>query len=95
VFSIQCAFDEIICANRKLFLMPWAYMLGMEAMLERIASSNTNFFTLNTDQAKEQYNSYQVDFNNELKNAIDGIDLDMNDACIECNQSLKVIDSKF
>lgn len=95
IFSVKCKYDNIVCNNLDLFTTPYSYLCASELMLERIASTRWNFITATQKQAEELKAHYDVEFENALKLACDGIDLDMDDVCLDCGESLQVKESPF
>ena len=95
IFSVKCKYDSIICNNIDLFSIPYSNVCASELMLERIASTRWNFITTTQKQAEELKAHYDLEFENSVKLACNGIDLDMNDICLECNEGLQVKESPF
>lgn len=96
IFSIQCQFEPIICNNLNVFASAWLYLLGSELMDERIYTSRLNEYTLfDKVKAKElkkifeaKYKGGVVDditYYGELNTTLNSINLNLNDACLECN----------
>lgn len=95
IFSVKCKYDSIICDNIDLFATPYSYLCASELMLERIASSRWNMFTVTQKQAEELKAHYDVEFEKSIELACNGIDLDMNDICLSCNEGLQVKEAPF
>lgn len=104
VFSVKCAYDNIICNNKELFIAPWMYLLGSELMSERLYTSRLNEYTsIKRDDAtrlkqmfEAQYRGGVVDeinYPGELNQAIYSIELSDKDACIECDAKIRFIES--
>lgn len=92
IFSVQCNYYALICNNRDHFAYSFWYLLGNELMVERLSSSRRNFFTMiQTETAKELKESFFLNYKSTLKTAMNGVDLDLNDCCIECNQAVQVV----
>jgi len=96
IFSIQCQFEPVVCNNLNVFANAWLYLLGSELMDERIYTSRLNEYTLfDKIKAKElkkifeaKYKGGVVDeitYYGELNTTINSINLNLNDACLECN----------
>ena len=85
-FSVQCKFDNLVCANREHFTSAWLSLLCHSIMFFRYTTSRMNeFTTIMKDDAKELMEYFHVEFEKELESAVVGIRLDTNDGCIECN----------
>lgn len=92
VFSVLCTFDSLICDNKKTFVDAWLYQLGEELLIEGLFTDRWNWWTLDKDKAvgMREYYKDQTDININL--AIDGINLDLNDSCLECNQQIRIME---
>lgn len=93
VFSVVCKYDKLICNNRAHFTDALWYLMGAEMMIERLYSPRKNYWTINDEDAKELVALYQTEFEKEMEVAIDGIDLDMSDCCLECEKIVGYADS--
>ncbi len=94
VFSVLCSFDALICNNLSTFEMPLAYMECSEFCFERQFTSRLNeFTTFGAAKAKELREEYELRWKDELETAIDGINLDLKDHCLECNEPLRYADA--
>ena len=91
IFSVQCRYDNIVCDNKNIFAGAWWYLLGNEIQIERLHSTRINQWTMDRKEAEELRDWYQVRFEEELTTAITGCDIDLNDACVECNSTIKAI----
>lgn len=84
--SIQCKYDAIVCNNKAVFATALWYMLGAELMTERIYSDRLNrYTTVDRKKAIELRDEFTQAWQNELMTALDGIQIDVNDCCIECD----------
>ncbi len=95
IFSVKCKYDNIICNNLDLFAIPYSNFCASELMLERMASSRWNMFTVTQKQAEELKAHYDLEAESSMKLACNGIDLDMSDICLECNEGLQLKESPF
>ena len=83
--SSICKFDPVVCNNQEVFANAFWYLMGAELMSERIHSSRLNrYVTLGKDGAKELREEFEMQFQAELKAAVEGICLDDSDCCLEC-----------
>jgi len=102
--SSKCSYHGLICNNKETFTQPLLYLLGSELMTERINSSRINrWTTIDLKQAKElrkefeaRYQGGEIDpdtalsfhLHGELDKALDGINLDGHDCCLQCNEDV-------
>jgi hypothetical protein len=95
VFSVLCSFDSLICNNLSTFETPLWYLLGAEFCFERRFTSRLNKFTLfNKEKAKELETEYEERFMSELETVVEGIDLDLRDSCLVCNEIIRQADAR-
>lgn len=90
-FSAICSFDNLICESLILFTTAYWYLLGVEVINEALYTNRVNRNTT-TDRQKYQelQDYYNVQFETEIANAVDGIYLDNTDnCCFECLQIFK------
>ncbi len=91
VASQGCSYDAIVCQNKELFTRALLYALGMETMLETLASTRmSKYTTTGKDRAEKNLSDYIVDYDKSLANALDGITLDLNDSCLDCNATYRI-----
>ncbi|MGR3220322.1 MAG: hypothetical protein ACUZ8H_10985, partial [Candidatus Anammoxibacter sp.] len=106
VWSVICSFDSLVCNNKEPFTTSLWYLLGIELMNERLYSSRLNEFTaFDRNKAKELRNMYEVKYRGgtideishegELLMAIEGINLNMADYCLQCNDPVRYEYSKI
>jgi len=95
IYGVRCKYDSFVCNNLELFTMAWAYLLGSELMMERLASDTINKWTVDRKQAEELKAYYDQKFEEELMAAVSGVNLDEKDCCIECDPILAVRESNF
>lgn len=94
VFSVACRFDSFVCSNRDVFSYPLWNLMGAELMYSMRYSEEINRF--NTSDAKEAevlMNDYNSEFEKSLKLACDGIDLEVSDHCLSCNEKVRFVES--
>lgn len=90
IFSIVCKYDGFVCANKQSFITPLWYMHGVELMVECLFNaSRLNKFTLDKKKVSEARDYFQLQFEQSLSNVVGGIDLNMHDLCLECNEQLQ------
>jgi hypothetical protein len=94
IVSVKCTYDALVCANKSLFGTALWYLLGAEAMAERIYSDRINrYTTIQSDDARELRSEWEHRFVDELQAAMNGISLSLNDCCLNCNQQVTVVDN--
>lgn len=94
VFSIGCSYNPVVCQNKSQFLLPWAYLLGAEAMFESRNSSRFSKFTLGlgAEKASKLLMEYEDRYTLELNTVIAGISLQEIDCCLECNAPYQYVE---
>lgn len=90
VFSLQCNYETLICDNRNIFTNALWYLLGMEVMTELMGSDRLNQWTLDKARAQKLHDYYLAEYQSHMTNAVSGITLDVNDLCLECNETYRV-----
>jgi hypothetical protein len=96
LFSIKCSYDSLICNNLDTFETALWYLEGAEFCFERQFTSRLNeYTTFGKDKAIELRKEYEERFVNELSTAIDGINLNLQDHCLECNEQFQYVDAKL
>jgi hypothetical protein len=96
LFSVLCSFDALICNNLQVFETPLWYLEAAEFCFERQFTSRLNEYTaFDKSKAKELREEYEKRFIDELETVIDGINLDLKDSCLECNEQFIYADAKL
>lgn len=96
IFSIQCSYDSLVCNNLDTFETALWYLEAAEFCFERRFTSRLNEFTaFDKNKAKELQEEYEKRYKNELSIAIDGINLDLKDLCLECNEPFQYTDARL
>lgn len=93
--SLLCSFDNVVCKNLKVFEAGYWYALGEELMVERLSSPRFNITTIDAKEAEDLRGYFSNKFSEELRLAVDSIDLDQSDCCIECNAPLMYAESSM
>jgi hypothetical protein len=104
IWSVHCSYDSVICNNKEHFAQALLYCLGSELMTERIYSSRINrWTTVDKNKAIELRKFFEarykggvydeVEYPGELRQAVEGIQLNKNDTCLQCNQKIIFADS--
>lgn len=89
VLSPQCDWANLVCVLKPIFANALWYALGEELMAERIYSPRLNkYTTIGKEEAKERRDEFKARYHEELQLAIDSINLDTSDCCIECNETV-------
>lgn len=94
-FSLLCSFENVVCKNLKTFELAYWYKLGEEIMVERLASPRLNLTTIDAKEAQDLRDYFAGKFETELKLVTDGINLDLNDDCLECNAPVTYQNSRM
>lgn len=96
IFSINCTYDALVCNNKNLFKDALWYMLGVETMAEKIFSSRINrFTTTDRDKAKELMVYFDNRYIESIDSAVKSVNIDLSDACVECNQVVTIKETRM
>ena len=96
VFGVRCSYDNLVCDNKDVFKVALWYLLGHELMNERIYTPRLNrFTTIDLDKAKALRDEFKNEYEKELMNAIQGIKLNTNDCCLECDAQITYKESRM
>ncbi len=85
VYSLQCKFDALVCNNLDLFGDAYAQIFASAYCLYALHTKRYNEHTLNKDEINDLKAYYDLEGQKKLQEAIDGIDLDEDDCCLECD----------
>lgn len=67
-------YENIICSNKKLFASAWMFLLGNQACIELLYSSQSNqHTTVDREKYQELKDHYQVEYEKQLKTMIDSL----------------------
>jgi hypothetical protein len=83
--NTRCDIEGLICQMKDVFTYAYWYLLGSEMMMERITSDRINKYTIDRKQAEELKAHYDSEYEKAIGQAVDGISLNLNDSCIECD----------
>ena len=84
--ALGCSFEALMCVNRTLFSTSVWYLMGAETMVERIFSDRINkWTTIDKKKAQDLYDYYLGEYEKEVAQVVDGIDLIDYGCCIECD----------
>lgn len=90
IVGVHCRYDAIVCNSKAVFANALWYLLGAEMMTERIYSDRLNrYTTVDRNRAIEMRNEFREQYIIELEKAVDGINLNHFDCCLECAAQLK------
>lgn len=93
--GLRCSVENLICNNKDVFQYAYWYLLGSELMMERMVSERINKWTIDKAQAEELKAHYDVTYEKAIKQAVEGINLNTNDACIECDPPIAVREARL
>lgn len=62
-------------------------------MTERLFSDRWNWWTLDREQAEKMKLHFNEQTDENINIAVDGIDLDLNDDCLECGDQVTINES--
>lgn len=91
IFSSQCTYDSLVCNNKNIFSTAFWYLLGAELMSEVIYTSRLNqYTTIGAQKAKELRLEFEERFKEELTSAVEGVNVNTYDCCLECNEQILI-----
>lgn len=95
-YAIQCSFETILCNNKHLFKTALFNCLAYELMRERVYTERINkFTTVDREIAKnEMMPDFYEQYQKELIQAVDGIDLNSGDCCLICDAVVQYRETK-
>jgi len=89
VFNIICSIEKFICQNINIFKVALWWRVGVELMVERIASDRFNrWTTLTSDRAKELMELYQGEYDSHLKMSVNNLKMTEDNVCFECKSAV-------
>jgi hypothetical protein len=89
--SVTCAYDSILCANKKIFTTVLWYLLGVELLTERIYSDRLNrYTTIDLKRATDLRKELEEKFMEEMQATFDGIELTTWDGCLTCSAQVRL-----
>lgn len=94
VYSVVCQYDSLVCNNLSTFYLPLLYCLGSEMQVETKFSPRIRG-KMSGEKIDELKSFYDVQFEQSLAQAVDGIDLDTADLCLKCNETYRVIETRM
>lgn len=94
IFSSVCTWEALLCQNKNAATVSKAYHLAIEILNEQIYSDRySKYTTIARDKAIQIREEYEMKFATAIKQFADGINLSLNDDCIECNELYTVSES--
>lgn len=109
IMGSRCAWDRLVCANKDVFATSFWYLLGIETMNEQINSDRLNrYTTIDLKRAEKLKTMWELHYmggqrtddngnttyiKGALTQAVETIDLDCSDCCVECEGELKLMES--
>ena len=64
-------------------------------MQERISTERINQFTVNRKEAIDLKAFYDTEAEKNLSFAVDGINIDLSDCCIDCNENIRIVETNI
>lgn len=96
IMAVQCNYNSFICNNKDVFTLPLQYLLGSVTMAFRINTNRLNrYTTVDRKQAQELKDYYDTEWKSLLETALAGIDIDLEDSCIECHAQLTTVEARL
>lgn len=85
----DCAYEKVICSNKKLFASVWLYLLGNQICIEVLSSSRHNQQTTVDREKYEQLRDfYQVEYEKALKLVINSLCIESK-KCLQCGGDIR------
>lgn len=91
IYSLTCSYEPLICENRNVFKTAYWYLLGLELVIERIYSSRMNWWKINKTENESLVELFTARADEAIQQAVDGINLDMKDICLSCDNNISII----
>ena len=91
IYSLTCSYEPLICENRNVFKTAYWYLLGLELVIERIYSSRMNWWKINKTENESLIELFTARADEAIQQAVDGINLDMKDVCLACDNNISII----
>lgn len=86
-FNVNCDIDGLICQNLDYLTNAYWYLLGKNIMLQAMHSERYNKFTLKSmDEKKEMHDYYADQYDEQLKAALDSVELISDGICYSCDK---------
>lgn len=84
-YVVYCSSEKYVCENLNLFKMAYWYRIGLEIVHERRFGQRINkYVTLTFDNWEEQMKFYQAQYEQNLKNAIEAVNIYEDPVCFTC-----------
>jgi len=94
IVSVRCKYEGIICKNKSVISTALWYLMGAELLADRIYTDRLNrYTTIDREIAKQLRAEFEERYNVELQLALDGINIQVSDPCIDCNGQVILADS--
>ena len=91
IYSLTCSYEHLICENRNVLKTAYWYLLGLELIIERIYSSRMNWWKINKTENESLVELFTARADEAIQQAVDGINLDMKDVCLSCDNNISII----
>lgn len=84
-YVVYCSTEKYVCENLNLFRMVFWYRIGLELVHERRFGHRINkYVTLTFDNWDEQMKFYQAQYDQNLRNAIESVNIYEDPICFTC-----------
>lgn len=93
-YDVQCTYEAFVCCHKEIFANALLYLLGSQLLFELQYSPRINFYTtINAQKAKDLRIEFEAIYKDELMQAMNGINLNTSDCCLECNNQVIIKNS--
>lgn len=90
VINFVCSYENLICKMKMQFKEAWWYLLGWSTIeYEMKGSSVTHRNTVSKEDTKSDQDDLYKAYADKLSIAVNGINLDHSDICLECNGQIR------
>lgn len=92
VYGTRCSFESLICQNKDVFYLPYAYKCAIELTVRRQFSSRTSAWTLNQKEAEALRLYYETEYAKTLTQVCHTINLNTHDSCLDCDGTFTIVE---
>lgn len=88
-YNVVCSIEKFICENINLFKTAFWWRIGLETVVERRHGNKLNeFTTMSTEDIEKLQSFYNVQYMQEVDNAIDPQSINEDPICFSCRQTI-------
>jgi len=88
--SLVCSYEGLICTNKKSFARSYWYLTGHHLLQHALYTpSFSRYNTIDKEKTKELMDYFFQMYEKELEKTVKGINLDMQDVCLNCDALIR------